>query len=59
MRFAVCRRCPTAYHSKCLPRFVFSLENGDRYALDILHPPSFWLCFICKKDSLSSQLRVL
>jgi hypothetical protein len=25
MRFAVCRRCPTAYHSKCLPRFVFSL----------------------------------
>jgi hypothetical protein len=52
MRFAVCRRCPTSYHSKCMPRFVFSLENGDGYALDILHPPSFWLCFICVRKIL-------
>ena len=27
MQFAVCRRCPTVYHRKCLPRFVF-LDNG-------------------------------
>jgi len=26
MQFAVCRRCPTVYHRKCLPRFVF-LDN--------------------------------
>jgi hypothetical protein len=53
MRFAVCRRCPTAYHSKCLPRFLLSLENGDS--------PSLFLVMLhsCKKDSLSSQLRVL
>lgn len=28
MQFAVCRRCPTVYHRKCLPRFVF-LDNLD------------------------------
>uniref|UniRef100_J3NC88 Zinc finger PHD-type domain-containing protein n=1 Tax=Oryza brachyantha TaxID=4533 RepID=J3NC88_ORYBR len=26
MQFAVCRRCPTVYHRKCLPRFGFTLE---------------------------------
>jgi hypothetical protein len=46
MQFAVCRRCPTAYHRKCLPRFAFAMEIGDGYALAILHPVSFWLRFI-------------
>ena len=40
MQFAVCRRCPIAYHRKCLPRFAFA------YALAILHPASFWLCLV-------------
>ncbi|KAF8105677.1 hypothetical protein N665_0157s0242 [Sinapis alba] len=29
MHFAVCRRCPTAYHRKCLPREITSELNCD------------------------------
>ncbi|XP_019095523.1 PREDICTED: protein ENHANCED DOWNY MILDEW 2-like isoform X1 [Camelina sativa] len=29
LHFAVCRRCPTAYHRKCLPREITSELNSD------------------------------
>ncbi|KAL3636993.1 hypothetical protein CASFOL_019292 [Castilleja foliolosa] len=29
LQFAVCRRCPRAYHRKCLPREIATEENAD------------------------------
>ncbi|CAM0952506.1 unnamed protein product [Alopecurus aequalis] len=33
MQFAVCRRCPTAYHRKCLPSTISFEEDEDRCIL--------------------------
>jgi hypothetical protein len=49
-QFAVCRRCPTVYHRKCLPRFDFTLERCLCHLPNILllkHGSSFLLLTLC------------
>lgn len=31
LQFAVCRRCPTSYHRKCLPRYSFDTETWHSF----------------------------
>ena len=46
MQFAVCRRCPTVYHRKCLPRFAFALPSSTR---------SLMLCPIAENKNFRSS----
>lgn len=64
MQFAVCRRCPTAYHRQCLPRFVF-LDNRDAPVLrsvplySTLKPghffPDFFMLAFCSEILFKSR----
>ena len=43
LQFAVCRRCPTAYHRKCLPRYSSILWNLGSFLLNM----SFMSVSVC------------
>ena len=45
MQFAVCRRCPTVYHRKCLPRFVFLDNKTCPYTLFVHVLAENWTFF--------------
>jgi hypothetical protein len=52
MQFAVCRRCPTAYHRQCLPRFVSLITEMPLCSVPFLYillwnRDIFFLTFLC------------
>ncbi|KAI9070698.1 hypothetical protein K1719_047339 [Acacia pycnantha] len=58
LQFAVCRRCPTAYHRKCLPREI-AFENDEegfpqRAWTDLL--PNKRILIYCLKHELDEEL---
>ncbi|KAK4278387.1 hypothetical protein QN277_016240 [Acacia crassicarpa] len=58
LQFAVCRRCPTAYHRKCLPREIAfkDYEEGfpQRAWTNLL--PNKRILIYCLKDELDEEL---
>ncbi|KAH9305007.1 hypothetical protein KI387_009411, partial [Taxus chinensis] len=56
MQFAICRRCPKAYHRKCLPKFITFEETDDepQRAWDDLIPNR--ILIYCRKHKIDSEL---
>ncbi|XP_028758489.1 protein ENHANCED DOWNY MILDEW 2 isoform X2 [Neltuma alba] len=57
LQFAVCRRCPKAYHRRCLPREIASEDNNDfpTRAWEGLLPNSRILIY-CLKHEIDEEL---
>ncbi|GJZ14525.1 enhanced downy mildew 2-like protein [Tanacetum coccineum] len=59
LQFAVCRRCPTSYHRKCIPRSIMFDDEGDddsiTRAWDDLLPKSRALMY-CMKHKIIKEL---
>ncbi|XP_062213476.1 protein ENHANCED DOWNY MILDEW 2-like [Phragmites australis] len=59
LQFAVCRRCPTAYHRKCLPRdILFETRKGPNGSMqrawdDVLHDR---ILIFCMKHDIVRKL---
>ncbi|GLJ27023.1 hypothetical protein SUGI_0529760 [Cryptomeria japonica] len=56
MQFAICRRCPKAYHRKCLPKSIHFEDVGDepQRAWDDLIPNR--ILIYCRKHKIDQEL---
>ncbi|XBH91093.1 hypothetical protein VPH35_082569 [Triticum aestivum] len=58
MQFAVCRRCPTVYHRKCLPRDISLVEDEEeatpQRAWDGILPDQ--ILIYCRKHEIQEEL---
>lgn len=58
MQFAICRRCPTAYHRKCLPRDISFIEDNEeatpQRAWDGILPDQ--ILIYCRKHEIQKEL---